>query len=1063
MSMSPTRIYENRYEIQERIGRGAMGEIYAAYDFLTSTRVALKRVFINPTQIIHGSSYGSNNPSVALAQEFRLLATLRHPHIISVLDFGFDHEQRPFYTMELLENVQHITQVETTVEGKLVLLTQLAHALAYLHRRGIIHRDLKPSNVLVEAGSMVRVLDFGLARRFHQHDNTTVGTIAYMPPEILSGNPATLQSDLFSFGLIAYEMLAGHHPFDTEVMVDLVRNLLETEPDFTPFFAGLTVTSDVDQPDAAKTNPIFRGGRNNRMLRQMIPIVGKLLAKRPERRHATATDVISDLGRVSNLTTTTTEWMAITDSYLQAATFIGREMELAFIERRLKQVELKGGEMLVIGGESGVGKTRLLDELRVHAIVDGMLVLRGESSLTEGLPYDAWRGPLRQLLLSVEISDLEASTLKTILPDVDNLLQRKTPAVGVRPDESFKEQLAALVTTIFQRLQRPALLLLEGLQADLESVGVLRAILPLLPSLPLLIIGTYRTDEGSDLTHLLPDVHHLRLPRFDKMELVALCTSVIGEYGRSPNLIDYLTNNTDGNPYLALETIRALGEEAGGLANIANTPIELLLQDGIGVVDQLVARRLGRLAPEDRPLLQLSAIVGRGINWEIISSFASKPDIDRWFFACTQSGVIEIQDGVPRFSHEKLRLAVLEQIEPSTRKKLHALVAEHFETQYPDQPARSITLVEHWRQAGHHEKMLHHARIALEYTLSVGLDATTRSVGQLLLDYLPQDAQSERLRIQRILGDVELYTFELDRAEPHYAHVLSNQQDSHIDDIVHALYGMSQVIFLRDQDHNQADAYLTTALNLVDRHTRPDLLPMIHYGRGVISRPTDMQLAWQHYVSAVQIAEQMDQPPRFLCYALNDLGVISYVRGDLEMATEYFHAVCAWSEEYGAFVHIEALGNLGDLSRQSDDPENAMQYYEHARDLAFQVGKLAAYVHQSYNLAILAVQQRDITASLSYIQEGLMFAKQSNDRGLGLVIAMAGVHALRGDYETAAQWIGLVQSQPTDVTDWTADCQQVLMIVNEVRTQAQIKQSLLRGSNLNLESVIGQIIAEVST
>ena len=101
---------------------------------------------------------------LALTKEFRLLSSLRHPHIIKVLDYGFDDNLTPYYTMELLENPQTILEAGEGLNfgGKWRLIMQLLQALQYLHRRGVLHRDLKPDNVLVVEGQ-VKVLDFGLA------------------------------------------------------------------------------------------------------------------------------------------------------------------------------------------------------------------------------------------------------------------------------------------------------------------------------------------------------------------------------------------------------------------------------------------------------------------------------------------------------------------------------------------------------------------------------------------------------------------------------------------------------------------------------------------------------------------------------------------------------------------------------------------------------------------------------------------------------------------------------------------------------------------------------------
>ncbi|MEM7344348.1 MAG: protein kinase, partial [Chloroflexota bacterium] len=190
-----------RYILHEILGQGGMGIVYRSTDRLTGDIVALKQIKIPAEQLqfmTRVDTETKQNLRLSLAREFQILAGLRHPHIISVLDYGFDTQQMPYFTMSYLPEAQTFLEagIGLDTKTKVDLLRQLLQALAYLHRRDIIHRDIKPKNVLV-AEDRVRVLDFGLS--FEQKTGLTSagGTLLYMAPEIvLSGQPASFASDL---------------------------------------------------------------------------------------------------------------------------------------------------------------------------------------------------------------------------------------------------------------------------------------------------------------------------------------------------------------------------------------------------------------------------------------------------------------------------------------------------------------------------------------------------------------------------------------------------------------------------------------------------------------------------------------------------------------------------------------------------------------------------------------------------------------------------------------------------------------------------------------------------
>src|SRR5688572_25094517 len=153
-----------RYAIERPLGEGGMGIVFRAQDRLSGKVVALKQVLIHPTQLEFSSKGNFTDARIALSYEFRVLATLRHPNIVSVLDYGFDDKLQPYFTMELLPNSVSLLNGGKNLgeDGKVDLILQLLQGLSYLHGRGLWHRDLKPSNVLV-VDEQVKIIDFGLA------------------------------------------------------------------------------------------------------------------------------------------------------------------------------------------------------------------------------------------------------------------------------------------------------------------------------------------------------------------------------------------------------------------------------------------------------------------------------------------------------------------------------------------------------------------------------------------------------------------------------------------------------------------------------------------------------------------------------------------------------------------------------------------------------------------------------------------------------------------------------------------------------------------------------------
>ena len=221
-----------RYQILERLGRGGMATVFKAHDPTIGRDVAIK--------FLHATLCEGNDYRARFLQEARAAGGLSHPNIVIVHDVG-EIEGRPYMAMELLDGVTLAEELEggraVPVRDAVVMAIQLARALDYAHERGIVHRDIKPGNIMRVRGSRtVKVTDFGIAHiddagdaATHTRAGDVLGTPQYMSPEQTRGERLDGRSDLFSAGIVLYQMIVGRRPFRGDSLV-AVANKIANEP-----------------------------------------------------------------------------------------------------------------------------------------------------------------------------------------------------------------------------------------------------------------------------------------------------------------------------------------------------------------------------------------------------------------------------------------------------------------------------------------------------------------------------------------------------------------------------------------------------------------------------------------------------------------------------------------------------------------------------------------------------------------------------------------------------------------------------------------------------------------
>ncbi len=698
---------QERYLIETELGRGGMGIVYQARDKLLERPVAIK--------VVSAAAISTEGRS-RLLREAQAAAKINHPNVVTIFDVGetmLEGEETPssYIVMELIRGKMLGEAPPRDVAATAGIARQICAALAAAHEQGIIHRDLKPENILITADGLVKLTDFGLAqiqgRARVTREGAVIGTLAYMAPEIILGREAGPYSDLYSFGILLYELLAGRSPFAGESPTALLSQHL-----YAPVVPPSTHNGQV--PPVADE------------------LVLRLLRKEPADRPVSARAVTQGLDSWVERAALPPEVVHTSQlNRLTRGRLVGRGPEFQQAIEYWLAAEAGRNQLLLISGEPGIGKSRFAQEVVTYAEFSGGLALTGRCYQHGSMPY----GPLKEIIGSALALDPDLDLPPRIMSD---LLSLAPGHAGAHPDatenssldlEASQERLYDSIITLCQTLTpiRPLLLFMDDLHwADSGTLGFLRQLARRSTGWPLLILATYRDVEltakrpaRSALRELGLEglTSRIKLSRLDEEKTVALLSTLFAEEITS-ELARSIYRETEGNPFFVEEVSRSLVDSG-----------ELFFEDGrwhhsdvasLRIPENVhlsIEARLENVPSQEIALLQTAALLGRRFDFKMLVAVSDLPEetiieslerAENLQLIGEEVGISDPYHGLYfSFTHSLIQSVLISLLSHLRRQRMQLKIAERLEQSYPDRLEElSPVLGGYYGQAGQVEKAI---------------------------------------------------------------------------------------------------------------------------------------------------------------------------------------------------------------------------------------------------------------------------------------------------------------------------------------------------------------------
>jgi DNA-binding SARP family transcriptional activator/tRNA A-37 threonylcarbamoyl transferase component Bud32 len=673
----PTHITLNeRYQLEDEISSGGAGRVYSAYDNLLDREVVVK--LYSDTTL---GSEGRNH----LLKEAQAAARLNHPNIVAIYD-ACEVDSTFFIVMERVEGITLAEWEPASLEEILKITRQICTGLSHAHTNGIIHRDLKPENILLGVDGIIKLTDFGLARSIATRltsEGIITGTVFYLAPELALGQDFDGRADLYALGVMLYEFVTNQLPFSADDPIAVISQHIH---------------APVVPPRALKAEipPVLDA------------LITSLLSKNPADRPISAEMVLAKLSTpdILDVEASPVEELTLLNR-IGRGRLVGRDEELQICRGYWSRALASQGQLLLISGEAGIGKTRLVRELETLAEISGGWVLKGACYAEGGVPYSPFTQIIRQAFEKGFIEDFDIPSFVLadllVLAPVLRLKYTMTKTEQAPVDPKSEQQQLFENLAIFINLlsyQAPLLLILEDLHwADSSTLCLMRHLARQTLGRRAMIVATYRHTEVGELHPIHPvllDLHRegllsqLLLPRLDREQTEKLLATMFAQEVPAV-FLDGIYRETEGNPFFIEEVCKSLmdrgkvyyedGRWRGRRMEEMEIPqsVRVAIQSRVGVLPLISQQQL-----------RLAAVVGREFEFDTLAKASNQDEeilieaLDNAERAQLIGYVSDVGGGSYTFVHTLIPATLVESARPLQRRRLHHQVAAAIEALYPD-------------------------------------------------------------------------------------------------------------------------------------------------------------------------------------------------------------------------------------------------------------------------------------------------------------------------------------------------------------------------------------------